>query len=141
MKQNYFIVVLAHSIHGRLRRIHVPHQAIYAILALAVLGSFSLFGFVSSYVRMALKVSSYNALKQEAEILRSKYQNLQKIVKQTDEQLATLKLNAKEVSLMIGVKKSLIGPADISTEGRLVPTFSETLQEYDTLKTKALAAH
>ncbi len=139
MKQNYFIVVLAHSIHGRLRRIHVPHQAIYAVLALAMLGCFSLFGFVSSYVRMALKVASYNALKQEAEILRSKYQNLQKIVNQTDEQLATLKLNAKEVSLMIGVKKSLIGPSDISTEGRLVPTFSETLQEYDTLKTTAFA--
>ncbi|HTM49614.1 MAG TPA: M23 family metallopeptidase [Bryobacteraceae bacterium] len=139
MKQNYFIVVLAHSIHGRLRRIHIPHQAIYGILGLAVLGCFSLFGFVSSYVRMALKVSSYNALKQEAEVLRSKYQNLQKIANQTDEQLATLKLNAKEVSLMIGVKKSLIGPTDISTEGRLVPTFSETLEEYDALKATTFA--
>jgi len=139
MKQNYFIVVLAHSIHGRLRRIHVPHQAIYGILALAVLGCFSLFGFISSYARMALKVSSYNSLKQEAEMLRSKYQNLQKIVNQTDEQLATLKLNAKEVSLMMGVKKTLIGPADISTEGRLVPTFTETLEEYDALKTTTFA--
>src|SRR5260370_11584288 len=139
MKQNYFSVVLAHAMHGRMRRIHVPHQAIYGVLALAVLGCLRLFGSVSSYVRMALKVASYNALKQEAEILRSKYQNLQKIVNQTDEQLVTLKLNAKEVSLMIGVKKSLIGPADISTEGRLVPTFSETLQEYDTLKTTTFA--
>jgi murein DD-endopeptidase MepM/ murein hydrolase activator NlpD len=137
--QNYFIVVLAHSIHGRLRRIHIPHQAVYGILGLAVLGCFSLFGFISSYVRMALKVSSYNALKQEAEVLRSKYQNLQKIVNQTDEQLATLKLNAKEVSLMIGVKKTSIGPADISTEGRLMPTFAETLQEYDALKTTTFA--
>src|SRR5438477_3063102 len=139
MKQNYFIVVLAHSIHGRLRRIHIPHQAIYGILALAVLGGFSLFGFVSSYVRMALKVSSYNALKQDAEVLRAKYQNLQKIVNQTDEQLATLKLNAREVSLMLGVKQTLIGPADISTEGRLVPTFSETLEQYDALKTTTFA--
>jgi len=137
--QNYFIVVLAHSIHGRLRRIHIPHQAVYGILGLAALGCFSLFGFISSYVRMALKVSSYNALKQEAEVLRSKYQNLQKIVNQTDEQLATLKLNAKEVSLMIGVKKTSIGPADISTEGRLMPTFAETLQEYDALKTTTFA--
>jgi len=139
MKQNYFIVVLTHSIHGMLRRIHIPHQAVYAILALAFLGSFSLFGFISSYARMALKVSSYNSLKQEAEVLRSKYQNLQKIVNQTDEQLATLKLNAKEVSLILGVKKTLIGPADISTEGRLVPTFSETLEEYDALKTTTFA--
>ena len=88
---------------------------------------------------MALKVSSYNSLKQEAEVLRSRYQNLQKIVNQTDEQLATLKLNAKEVSLMLGVKQTLIGPADISTEGRLVPTFSETLEQYDALKTTTFA--
>jgi murein DD-endopeptidase MepM/ murein hydrolase activator NlpD len=139
MKQNYFIVVLAHSLHGRLRRIHIPHQAIYGILALAVLGGFSLFGFVSSYARMALKVANYNALKQEAEVLRAKYRNLQKIVNQTDEQLATLKLNAKEVSLMIGVTKTLGGPSDISTEGRLVPTFSETLEQYDALKTTTFA--
>jgi len=139
MKQNYFIVVLAHSIHGRLRRIHIPHQAIYGILALAVLGCFSLFGFISSYARMALKVSSYNALKQEAEVLRAKYRNLQKIVSQTDEQLATLKLNATEISVMVGIKKTLIGPADISTEGRLAPTFTEALEEYDALKATAFA--
>ncbi len=70
MKQNYFIVVFAHSIHGRLRRVHVPHQAIYGILALALLGCFSIFGFISSYARMALKVASYNALKQEGEVLK-----------------------------------------------------------------------
>jgi murein DD-endopeptidase MepM/ murein hydrolase activator NlpD len=139
MKQNYFIVVLAHSIHGRLRRIHIPHQAIYGILALALLGCFSLFGFISSYARMAYKVASYNALKQEAEALRANYRNLQKIVSQTDEQLATLKLNAKEVSVMIGVKKSIIGPADIASEGRLAPTFSEALEAYDALKSTAFA--
>ena len=139
MKQNYFIVVLAHSIHGRLRRIHVPHQAIYGILGLAVLGCFSLFGFISSYARMALKVASYNALKQEAEVLRSNYRNLQKIASQTDEQLATLKLNAAEVSVMMGVKKTLIGPVDISAEGRLAPTYSEALSDYDALKSTTFA--
>ena len=36
MKQHYFVVVLAHSLHGRLRRIHVPHQALYVVLALAL---------------------------------------------------------------------------------------------------------
>jgi murein DD-endopeptidase MepM/ murein hydrolase activator NlpD len=140
MKQNYFIVVLAHSIHGRLRRIHVPHTAIYGILGLAVLGGFSLFGFISSYARMALKVASYNALKQEAEVLRTNYRNLQKIVNQTDEQLATLKLNAKEVSVMIGIKKTLIGPPDIVSEGRLAPTFSEAISEYDALKSTTFAS-
>ena len=58
MQQPYFIVVLAHSLHGRLRRVHVPYHAVYAVLALAFIGSFSVFGFVSSYFRMALKVPS-----------------------------------------------------------------------------------
>lgn len=139
MKQNYFIVVLAHSIHGRLRRVHIPYQVLYGILALAVLGCFSLFGFVSSYARMAWKVANYNTLKQEAEMLRDRYQKLQKVVNQTDEQLATLKLFANEVSVAYGIKQDLEGPADIATEGRLVPTYSETLADYNALKTATFA--
>ena len=36
MKQHYFVVVLAHSLHGRLRRIHIPHQALYLVLGLSL---------------------------------------------------------------------------------------------------------
>ncbi|MGH9719409.1 MAG: M23 family metallopeptidase [Bryobacteraceae bacterium] len=139
MKQKYFIVVLAHSIHGRLRRIQVPYQAVWAILALAALGCFSVFGMASSYARMAWKVANYNALKREAEVLRDKYQNLQRAMNQTDQQLATLKLFATEVSIAYGIKQKLEGPADISPEARLVPTFSETLEEYNALKTTTFA--
>jgi len=57
MKQQYFILVLAHSLHGRLRRIHIPHQVLYIVLALALVGGFSIFGFVSSYARMAWRFS------------------------------------------------------------------------------------
>src|SRR6266849_6651406 len=127
MKQQYFILVLAHSIHGRLRRIHVPHQVLYFVLALALVGSFSIFGFVSSYARMAWKVANYNSLKQEADALRARYQNLQKVVNQTNEQLASLQFFANEVSVAYGIRQKLEGPADISTEGRLVPSFRETL--------------
>jgi murein DD-endopeptidase MepM/ murein hydrolase activator NlpD len=134
MKQEYFVVVLAHSMRGRLRRIHVPHQAVYAILALALLGCFSVFGFVASYARMAWKVANYNALKREADSLRARYQNLQKVVSQTDQQLATLELYAKEVSVAYGIKEKLAGPSDISAEGKLAPSFAESLADYDFLK-------
>jgi len=135
MKQEYFVVVLAHSLRGRLRRIHIPHQAVYAILSLALLGCFSLFGFVASYARMAWKVANYNALKEEADTLRVRYQNLQTVVNQTDQQLASLELYAKEVSLAYGIKQKLEGPADISAEGKLVPTFAESIDEYNFLRT------
>ncbi len=140
MKQEYFVVVLAHSLRGRLRRIHIPHQAVYAILALALLGCFSVFGFVASYARMAWKVANYNALKREADGLRVRYQSLQKVVSQTNEQLASLQLYAKEVSVAYGIKQKLEGPADISAEGKLVPTFAESVQDYDFLRTTNLLA-
>ncbi len=140
MKQEYFVVVLAHSLRGRLRRIHVPHTAVYAVLALALVGCFSAIGFVASYARMALKVANYNALKGEADSLRNRYQNLQKVVSQTNQQLATLEIYAKEVTLAYGIKQKLEGPSDIASEGKLVPTFAESLEDYNFLEgTKVLS--
>ena len=134
MRQEYFVVVLAHSLRGRLRRIHIPHQAVYIVLALALLGSVSVFGFIASYARMALKVANYNALRKEADTLRVRYQNLQKQVSQTDQQLASLELYASEVSIAYGLKQKLQGPSDIAAQGTLVPSFAESLQDYDFLR-------
>jgi murein DD-endopeptidase MepM/ murein hydrolase activator NlpD len=134
MKQNYFIVVLAHSLHGRLRRIHVPQQFVYVVLGLALLGGFSLFGVVSSYVRMAWKVANYNSLREEVKSLRTKYRNLQLVANETNEQLATLQMFAKEVSMAYGIKQKIEGPADITSEGRLLPTFHESVEDYNFLR-------
>ncbi len=133
MKQEYFVVVLAHSLRGRLRRIHVPHQAVYAILCLALLGCFSVVGFVASYARMAWKVANYNALRRDADSLRARYQYLQTVVNQRNEQLASLQLFAKEVSVAFDIKQKLDGPMDIS-EGKLVPTFDESMEDYNYLR-------
>ncbi len=133
MEQPYFVVVLAHSLRGRLRRVHIPHTAVYAVLGLALLGCFSVFGFVTSYARMAWKVANYNALKKEADSMKARYQNLQKVVSETNVQMASLQLYAKEVSVAYGIKQKLEGPSDISSEGKMVPSFSESLQEYNYL--------
>jgi murein DD-endopeptidase MepM/ murein hydrolase activator NlpD len=135
MKQEYFVVVLAHSLRGRLRRVHIPHQAVYVTLALALFGCFSLFGFVASYARMAWKVANYNALRKEADQLRSRYQNLQKVVSQTNEQLASLEVFANEVQVAYGIKQKLEGPPDISSEGKLAPSFAESVNDYNYLRT------
>ena len=90
MNQPYFIVVLAHSLHGRIRRFHINQSLIVAVLALAVLGGFTLFGMVSSYVRMAWKVSNYNDLRQETEFLRARYQRLLNQSNETTEQVAQI---------------------------------------------------
>ncbi|MBI4875189.1 MAG: M23 family metallopeptidase [Acidobacteria bacterium] len=120
--------------HGRLRRIHIPHTVIYSVLGLAILGCFSLFGFISSYARMAWKVANYNSLRQEVDSLRNRYDALQKTNNQTNQDLATLQLFANEISVAYGLKRKLEGPTEISMEGRLVPTVSESLEEYNFLK-------
>ena len=125
MKQEYFVVVLAHSLRGRLRRVHIPHQAVYVILALALFGCFSMFGFVASYARMAWKVANYNALRREADTLRTRYQNLQSVVSERNQELASLQMLAKEVQLAYGIKQKMEGPADISAEGKLAPAQQE----------------
>ncbi len=133
MKQEYFVVVLAHSLRGRLRRVQIPHTAVYAVLGLALLGVSFPFGFVTSYARMAWKVANYNALKQEADAVKARYQNLQKVVSETNVQMASLQLYAKEVSMAFGIKQKLEGPSDISSEGKMVPSFAESLDEYNYL--------
>ncbi len=140
MKKEYFVVVLAHSLHGRLRRIQIPHQAVYAILLLAMVGCFSVFGFMASYARMAWKVANYNALRREADAMRARYTSLEKQVSQTNQQLASLQLYAREVSIAYGIKQKLEGPSDISAEGKLVPTFAESLEDYNSLRSASSLA-
>ncbi|MEO8592097.1 MAG: M23 family metallopeptidase [Candidatus Solibacter sp.] len=82
---------------------------------------------------MAWKVANYNALKQEADNLKTRYQNLQKVVTDTNVQMASLQLYAKEVSMAYGIKQKLEGPNSIAPEGKMVPTFAESLQEYNYL--------
>jgi murein DD-endopeptidase MepM/ murein hydrolase activator NlpD len=41
---------------------------------------------------------------------------------------------ASEVSLALGLKSRIEGPSDISSEGPLLPTFKESLEEYNFLK-------
>jgi murein DD-endopeptidase MepM/ murein hydrolase activator NlpD len=139
MKQHYFVVVLAHSLHGRLRRIHIPHQALYLVVGLALFGSVSLFGMVSSYLRMTWKISNYNSLRTEVDTLRGKYQALQRENDQKQEQLASLQVMAGEVSMALGLKRKLEGADDISDEGPLVPNYRESIEEYNFLKSASLS--
>ena len=139
MKQSYFIVEFAHSLHGKLQRVHIPQKAVFVVLALAVAGGISVVGFVSSYARMAWKVANYNTLRRETDSLRARYARLQKTVNQTNAQLASLQLLAQEVTVAYGIKRRIEGPDDLTAEARLTPTMSETLENYNYLRSSKLS--
>lgn len=134
MQQPYFVVVFAHSFHGRLRRVQIPQQAMYGVLLLSLLGAMSVFGFLGSYVRMVWKVADYNNLRHEISALRQRYRRLETEQKQTGQQLASLQLLANEVSFAYGLKRRIEGPADIASEGPLIPTVSQSLETYNFLR-------
>jgi len=94
---------------------------------------------VSSYLRMTWKVSNYNNLRSEVDTLRTKYQDLQREKDQKDEQLASLQLMASEVSVALGLKRKLEGTDDIADEGPLVPSFRESIEEYNFLKSASFS--
>ena len=136
-RQPYFVLVLAHSLHGRLRRIHIPHHAIYALLIFALIGFFSVTGMALSYARMAWKVANYNSLRHEVDSLRARYHELQSINNQKTEQLATLQMFASEVSVAYGLNRPSTREEAATPE--MAPTYRETLVEYNFLKSASLA--
>jgi murein DD-endopeptidase MepM/ murein hydrolase activator NlpD len=139
MKQHYFVVVLAHSLHGRLRRVHIPHQALYVVLGLAMFGGISLFGMVSSYLRMTWKISNYNSLRAQVDSLRNQYQALEKENSEKTEQLASLQLMASEVSTALGMNRRLENGDSIADEGPLVPSYRESIEQYNFLKSASFS--
>jgi len=138
--QPYFVVVLAHSLHGRLRRIHVPHKVIYAGFILSAFSFIVMLAFLSSYLRMSWKVAHYNSLRQEVDSLRTKYQELQRVTNQKNEQLATLENFAGEVSVAYGLKRKPGTSSDVVNAANLTPTFRESLSQYNFLQTSTISA-
>lgn len=141
MKQDYFIVVLAHSLHGRLRRVHVPHRFLYGAFGALGFVMLCLFGVAGSYARMALKVSNYNSLQHETELLRHRYDSLQKQVQQENQQLASLQVLANEVSTAYGIRNQIAGSPDLIGEAPLLPSMGDTLAEYSYLRNTNFPRH
>ena len=139
MRQNYFIVVLAHSVHGRIHRLKIPQYFLYIVIAFAVLGGITCLGFVSSYGRMLFKVSNYNNLRTETEALRKRYGNLQQVVSQTNTQLASLETLASEISAAYGLKRKLVGPDDLAHEGVLAPSYRASVEQFSFLQNQPIS--
>jgi len=139
-RQPYFVVVLAHSLHGRLRRIDIPHKVIYAGFVFSILAFLGMMACLTSYLRMSWKVEHYNALRQEVDSLRAKYQELQRVTNQKNEQLATLENFAGEVSVAYGFKRKPGTSSDVVTAANLKPTFRESLKQYNFLQASTISA-
>ena len=131
MRNTYYIFVVAHSIRGRIRRIHIPHYFVYFCGLLALVGLFTVLAAFGSYTRMLLKVVSYNHMRMEMEALRQKFNNLQAKMDQTQVQLTSLQDLAGEVSVAYGIRRAGNGSLPVAAEAE--KTFGATAEHYQFL--------
>ncbi len=136
MNQQYFVLEFAHSMHGRVKRVQISYKSLaYLFCTLVGLAALT-FGLFSSYVRMSWKVSHYNQLRADFDGLRTRYQDLQRISRQHNEQLASLETLAGEVSVAYGINEpsSPHSFAPGTSEQSLTPNVKESIEEYNFLK-------
>ena len=125
---------MAHSVHGRIRRVHIPHYAIHLVLSFALFGLIVAVGLVSSYGRMFLKVTDYNNLREEKQALLEQNEELKKTVEERNTQIASLGELATEVSIAYGIKRPEAGQGEVVSEGAGAFAFDNFVNRYDFLQ-------
>jgi murein DD-endopeptidase MepM/ murein hydrolase activator NlpD len=104
LSKRFYILFVARGEDGQLRKIPIPHRYLYVVAVGALVGVLGLTGLASTYVRMLMKVSSYNQLRAEREDLKTRYDHLEQVAKERDMQVASLGSLASEVSSLYGLK-------------------------------------
>jgi len=137
LRKRFYIFFVARDEAGELRKISIPVQYLYILLAGIVIGSLCLTGIASSYTRMLTKVSHYNQLRAEQAELKDRYTKLEQVAKERDIQVASLGSLASEVSALYGLKSD---PALVaaSTEQIQRSQVESSLDQLYALRTTAL---
>ncbi len=133
MRNNYYIFVVAHSIRGRIRRIHIPYYFVYLGLVFALIGAVTVLAAAGSYTRMLLKVAYYNHLRSEGVLLKQKYAKLRNNMSHTQVQLASLQTLASEVSAAYGIKRSAADPESPASGPERARAFDASTAQFQLL--------
>jgi murein DD-endopeptidase MepM/ murein hydrolase activator NlpD len=134
MNQQCFVLEFAHSIDGRIKRIHVSYRPIVYLLASLLILAGCGFAGVSSYLRMSRQVSQLHQLRTDFDHLQRRYHELQQISGLHTQQIASLEALASEVSVAYGISGPPTSPSpDILQAGEPLGV-KESMKEYNFLK-------
>jgi len=139
LPKRFYILFVSRGKDGQLRKIPIPTRYLYVLVVGAVIGILGLTGLATSYVRMLLKVSSYNQLRAEREDLKNRYSHLEQVAKERDMQVASLGSLASEVSSLYGLKPDPVLIQAAASDKIEDPQVSSSLDRLYTLKDAALS--
>lgn len=111
LRKRYYIIFVARSEDGQLKKIPIPLHYAYGFVAAAVVGAFTLTGMAGSYSRMLLKTSHFNEVRSQREAIRKDYVQMEQVAHEKDIQAASLGSLASEVSALYGLKQNRLIPA------------------------------
>jgi len=104
LRKRFYIFFVARDEAGQLRKISIPIQYLYVLVAGLAMVVLSLTGLAGSYARMLHKIAHYNQLRTEQAQLKDRYSQLEQVAKERDIQVASLGSLASEVSALYGLK-------------------------------------
>ncbi len=138
MRKRFYIFFVARDEAGQLRKITIPVQYLYVLLAGAAIGVLCLTGIASSYTKMLREVAHFHQLRTEHAQLKDNYSRLEQVEKERDIQVASLGSLASEVSALYGLKSD---PAMVaaSTEQIQAAQVNSSLDQLYALKHTALS--
>ena len=139
MRKRSYILFVARSNDGQLRKIPIPTHYAYVVVAGALICVLGLTGIARSYMRMLLKTSQYNQVLAEKDDLKNRYSKLEQEAKERDIQMASLGSLASEVSSLYGLKADPILVAAAASDRVEDQQVNSSMSRLSTLKDTALS--
>jgi murein DD-endopeptidase MepM/ murein hydrolase activator NlpD len=140
MKAETYTLFMASNRHGTIRKVTVPFYVLPLLVILAILGCISVAAAVGSYTRMLWKVGNYNVLRRKQDALQKQYQQLQKTVKDTNQQLSSLQSLATDVAMSYGFLRQRNTPFGITdAPAGSQDAFDDSVAQFNFLEKNATA--
>lgn len=134
-----FTFIFVSGDRGPLRKVKVPFYGMYFLALFAVVGGATVVAAVGSYSRMLWKATSYNALRKDQEDLKRHYQQLQVMVKDSNQKLSSLQSLATDVAMSYGILRLPQTPffATAAAASGSDAAYRQSVEEFDFLKRNA----
>jgi murein DD-endopeptidase MepM/ murein hydrolase activator NlpD len=140
MKAETYTLFMASNRRGTIRKVTVPFYVLHLLVFLAILGGISVAAAVGSYTRMLWKVGNYNVLRRKQDALQKQYQQLQKTVKDTDQQLSSLQSLATDVAMSYGFLRQRNTPFAVTdAPAGSQDAFDDSVAQFNFLEKNATA--
>lgn len=138
MRKRYYIMFVARDSDGQLLKIPIPVHYLYVFVAGALIGMFTITGIAGSYTRMLAKTLRFNQLRDEKDSLAKNYNQLEKVAKEKDVQVASLGSIANEVSTLYGLKSEPMFDVQVKN-GFSEQRVASSLDQFYALRTSAMS--